>query len=333
MKKLGIALSLLLTIGFIPAYAEEAEPQVSDPAAETAVEMNDQAAVETMDNAAAEETVVQAEEKVEKKAETKAAVNFGDYKSSTLATKAWGALAAGDVESVLAYTNKCIELYGEQARKMQADLKDYVTGSNDDVFKKWALNDVATSYYIQGEAYRKAKMKDEAKEAYNKVINEYTFGQAWDTKGWFWKPSEAAKEKLAAVESGVDIDYGDYTSSTLATKAWGALNAKDYPLVIALVKKNIELYAAKAKEMQASLKEYAWESKEKTMSYWALNDVGTSLFILGEAYRASGNKEEAAKAYKQLIDEYFYAQCWDPNGWFWKPAEAAQQKLGELDNV
>ena len=176
-------------------------------------------------------------------------------------------------------------------------------------------------------------MKDEAKEAYNKVINEYTYGQAWDPKGWFWKPSEAAKEKLASVDSGVDIDYGDYTSSTMTTKAWGALNAKDYPTVIALVKKTVELYGAKAKEMQASLKEYAWESKEKTMSYWALNDVGTSLFVLGEAYRQSGNKEEAGKAYKQLIDEYFYAQCWDPNGWFWKPAEAAQQKLGELDNV
>ena len=33
MKKLGIVLSLLLTIGFIPAYADEEEPQVTDPAA------------------------------------------------------------------------------------------------------------------------------------------------------------------------------------------------------------------------------------------------------------------------------------------------------------
>ncbi len=333
MKKLGIVLSLLLSVGFIPAYADEEEPQVTDNTAVQANEVQDQA-VATEENVQAE---VKADDKAPVKAdaqaEAKVAVNFGDYKSSTLTTKAWGALAKGDVESVLAYTNKAVELYGEQARKMEAELKDYVTGSNDDVFKKWALNDVATCYYIQGEAYRKAKMKDEAKEAYNKVINEYTYGQAWDTKGWFWKPSEAAKEKLAAVESGVDIDYGDYTSSTMTTKAWGALNAKDYPTVIALVKKNMELYGAKAKEMQASLKEYAWESKEKTMSYWALNDVGTSLFILGEAYRQSGNKEEAAKAYKQLIDEYFYAQCWDTNGWFWKPAEAAQQKLGELDNV
>src|ERR1700722_17844273 len=57
-------------------------------------------------------------------------INFGDYRSSTLTTKAWGALAQSDIESVLAYTNKCISLYGAQASKMQADLKDYATGSN-----------------------------------------------------------------------------------------------------------------------------------------------------------------------------------------------------------
>ena len=97
-------------------------------------------------------------------APTKAPINFGDYRSSTLVTKAWQALAQNDIESVLAYTNKCISLYAAQAKKMQSGLKDYVTGSNDEVFKNWALNDVATSYYIQGEAYRAANMKDEAKE-------------------------------------------------------------------------------------------------------------------------------------------------------------------------
>ena len=115
----------------------------------------------------------------------KAPVNFGDYRSTTLTTKAWGALASNDIESVLAYTNKCISLYGAQASKMQASLKDYATGSNDEIFKYWALNDVATSYYIQGEAYRTANMKDEAKEAYNKLIKDYSFGQSWDPKGWF----------------------------------------------------------------------------------------------------------------------------------------------------
>ncbi len=305
MKKLGIALSLLLLNGLMPAFADEE-------------------AMPAYDTEIVEAPVLE---------ETKAAVNFGDFKSSTLVAKAWDALAKGDIESVLAYTNKCVELYAEPARKMQDSLSDYPAGKNEDIFKMWALNDVATSYYIQAEAYRKANMDDEAAEDYNKVIKEYTYGQIWDIKGWFWKPAEAAKEKLAILEGGADVDFGDYTSSQLTQKAWGALANKDLATVEALVNKSLELYGAKAKEMQDSLNEYPWESKEKTMSYWALNDVSTDLFILGEAYRAAGKKEEAAQTYKKLIDEYFYGQCWDPQGWFWKPAEAAQQKLGELDNV
>jgi len=260
-------------------------------------------------------------------------INFGDYRSSTLTTKAWGALAQNDIESVLAYTNKCISLYAAQASKMQTGLKDYATGSNDEIFKYWALNDVATSYYIQGEAYRAANMKDEAKEAYNKLIKDYTFGQAWDPKGWFWKPAAAAQEKLDMIAAGVSYDFGDYSSSQLVQKAWSALAANDLKAVEVYVNKTLELYASKAKDMQASLKEYPWESKEKTFSYWALNDVGTALFIEGEAYQNAGRKDDATKAYKRVINEFFYSQCWDPGGWFWKPSEAAQQKLGELDNV
>src|ERR1700733_3920502 len=48
----------------------------------------------------------------------KAPINFGDYRSSTLTTKAWGALAQNDIESVLAYTNKCISLYAAKASEM-----------------------------------------------------------------------------------------------------------------------------------------------------------------------------------------------------------------------
>ena len=38
-------------------------------------------------------------------------------------------------------------------------------------------------------------------------------------------------------------------------------------------------------------------------------------------------------AYQKLVDQYYYAQCWDPKGWFWKPAEAAQQALDELGEI
>ncbi len=262
-----------------------------------------------------------------------AAYNFGDFRSTTLVTKAWDALAKNDIEAVLAYTNKCITLYAAKAKTMQASLKDYVTGSNDDIFKMWALNDVATSYFIQGEVYRQANMKDESKEAFTKVVNDFSFGQCWDVKGWFWKPADAAKEKLAMMASGLNLDFGDYSSSHLVQKAWAALAANDLTAVTAYVNKTTDMYAAKAKEMQASLKDYASGSNDDIFKYWALNDVGTALFILGEANRTAGKKDEAAAAYKKVIDDYSYSQCWDPQGWFWKPAEAAQQKLGEMDSA
>lgn len=259
------------------------------------------------------------------------AYNYGDYRSVTLSTKAWDALSKNDLDAVLAYTNKNIELYGKKAKEMQESLKDYAKGTNDEIFSYWALNDIATSLFIQGEAYRKAGMLEEAKAAYQKIINDYSFGQCWDTGGWFWKPADAAKEKIAMIESGSDLDFGDYKSETLTTKAWEALNKNDLEGVLAYTNKNIELYGDKAKEMQQSLTEYPWETKEKIFSYWALNDIGTSYFIRGEAYKNAGNAAEAKKAYKTLIDDYFYAQCWDPQGWFWKPAEGAQQKLEEID--
>lgn len=261
---------------------------------------------------------------------TALAYDFGDYRSVTLATKAWDSLAKGDIEAVLAYTNKCIELYGAQAKKMQGALTDYVKGTNEEIFSNWALNDVATCLFIQGEAYRKAKMNDEAKEVYQKIIKEYTFGQCWDVGGWFWKPAEAAKEKLAAMESGSTTDFGDYKSETIAAKAWEAFKADNLNDVLTYTGKCLELYEAKAKEMQASLKEYPWESKEKIFSYWALNDVGTCLFIKGEALKKAGKTAEAKAAYQKLINEFSFAQCWDPQGWFWKPSEGAQRALDEL---
>jgi len=189
------------------------------------------------------------------------AYNFGDYRSETLVTKAWGALSQGDIEAVLAYTNKCLELYSEQARKMQKSMDGYAEGSNDKIFSYWALNDIATALFIQGEAYRQADMKDEAKEVYSIIIDDYFYGQTWDPKGWFWKPADAAKEKVEMIVSGINLDFGDYTSSYITTQAWKSLTAEDYDTTIAYTSKVIGLYESKAQTMQESMTEYAWESK------------------------------------------------------------------------
>jgi tetratricopeptide (TPR) repeat protein len=236
------------------------------------------------------------------------------------------------LDAVLAYTNKCLELYAEQARTMQAGLKEYAAGEDQKIFSFWALNDVATCLFIQGEAYRKAGQKDKAKAAYERVLKEFSYGQCYDPKNKaFWKPADAAKDKIDMMDKGLDLDFGDMTSAAIAKGAWAALAKKDLESVKAYVEKNLQLYGQRGKEMQASLKEFPWESPEKIFSYWALNDVGTSLFILGQAYRDAGNKDEAIATFKKLVNEYYFSQCWDPQGWFWKPAEAAQQQIIELE--
>ncbi len=264
----------------------------------------------------------------------KPAYNFGDHRSSTLAGKAWKALEDKDLEGVLVYSNKCIDMYKANAVKMQADLKEYPAGDDQKVFSFWALNDIATVLFIQGEAYRQAGKMEEAKAAYNRVINEFSFGQTWDVGNKaFWKPAEAAKDKLDMMAQGLSLDFGNMSSSAIVGKAWEAMAKKDMKSLEAYVKKNLDMYGAKAKEMQASLKEFPWESPEKIHSYWALNDVGTSLFILGQAYRNEGKNAEALATFKQLAADYGYSQCWDTQGWFWKPAEAAQQQIIELEAV
>jgi hypothetical protein len=124
------------------------------------------------------------------------------------------------------------------------------------------------------------------------------------------------------------LDFGDFSSATLTTKAWGALESKNYSAVTGYTGKCIDSFKAQAVQMQSTLKEPA--PKEKANEYWALNDVGTCYFILGKALDDQGDKKGAIAAYKFLVDNLSFAQCWDPKGWFWKPADAARKRLTEL---
>ena len=71
-------------------------------------------------------------------------------------------------------------------------------------------------------------------------------------------------------------------------------------------------------------------SKEKAFEPWALNDVAVSYFLLGEAYAAQKKFREARAAYQKIVDNFGYAQCWDPKGWFWKVAVAAKGRFRKL---
>ena len=151
------------------------------------------------------------------------------------------------------------------------------------------------------------------------------------------KPKEEAaptpkKEEAKPAETPAatpTLDFGDHSSSAITTKAWEASTAGKHAEVDGYVAKCIELYEAKAIEMQKSLTEAA--PKEKASEYWALNDVGTCYFIRGSSKEARGDKKGAIADYKALVEKLSFAQCYDTKGWFWKPADAAKDKLKALE--
>lgn len=250
--------------------------------------------------------------------------DFGDFSSQTLTTKAWNAFTSRDFAAVEAYTKKCISLYESKAVEQQASLTQFAP--KEKAFNYWALNDVGTCIFILGKTYLVQGKVKEAQEAFRTVVDRFAYAQAWDTKGWFWKVAEGASDQLATI--GTAYDFGDYTSETLTTKAWRALIAKDHKGVELFTKKCIELYEEEAKKQQASLTNYAEKGKE--FNYWALNDVATCYFIYGQSLADQKRFQEAKSAYQRVMDDFKYAQCWDPQGWFWKVSEGAFKKIQNI---
>jgi tetratricopeptide (TPR) repeat protein len=250
--------------------------------------------------------------------------DFGDLTSQTLAMKGWDALSRGDHQAVEAYTKKCIQLYESKAIQQNASLTEFAP--KDKAFSYWALNDVATSYFILGQSLLPQGKVKEAQTAFQTVVDQFQYAQAWDPKGWFWKVAEASIDKLMTI--GTPYDFGDYKSETLTTKAWGALANDDHRGVELYTKKCFELYEDDAKRQQAELTDFA--PKDKVFSYWALNDVATSYFIWGESLLAQQRYQEAKVAFERIIDEFSFAQAWDPKGWFWKLAVGARDRLNKI---
>jgi tetratricopeptide (TPR) repeat protein len=250
--------------------------------------------------------------------------DFGNFSSETLATKAWQALDGGDYAAVEAYATKNISLYETKAIEQQASLSDFAP--KDRAFDYWALNDVATSYFILGKAHLAQGRVKEAREAFNTIIDRFPHAQCWDSRGWFWKVAQGASDQLATI--GTSYDFGDYTSQTLTTKAWGVLETNDHKGVELYTKKCIELYEAEAVKQQASLSDFA--PKDKAFDYWALNDVATCYFILGESLMAQKRYKDAKAAFDRVVNDFSFAQCWDPKGWFWKVAVAARGRLNKI---
>ena len=111
--------------------------------------------------------------------------------SSELITKAWDAQGKREFDKAIEYTQKCIDLYKEEAGRQHTLLKDYPASA------QIPLSDVAVAYFIQAEASMRQEKLKEAKEKFQFIIDRYRYAVAWDpSRGVYWKVAGVAKESI-----------------------------------------------------------------------------------------------------------------------------------------
>lgn len=122
--------------------------------------------------------------------------------SEQFITAAWNAFNNNQFPEAIDLAQECINRWENEAINQQSALTQAPPNgkvSNDDkkaIFANWALNDVATAYFIKASSLEKLGKNAEAKDAYQKVIT-FPYARCWDPKGWFWSPAEVASENLA----------------------------------------------------------------------------------------------------------------------------------------
>jgi len=122
--------------------------------------------------------------------------------------------------------------------------------------------------------------------------------------------------------------------------AWDALNAGKYEAAITNANQCVDEFRGQATRLQEKLQNektdlptgaVSDEVKKKIFLNGLLNDVGACYFIKGKAAEKLGRIEDAKKAYTEA-KKLTLARVWDPQGWFWSPAEAAGGRLSELQS-
>ena len=119
------------------------------------------------------------------------------------------------------------------------------------------------------------------------------------------------------------------SSGELIVKSWEAHGRKDIEATFKYTRQLIDLYKDEADKQQGDLKELP-KQKPDIEAVVSLNDVATAYFIQGESYRDQDKTEEAIQAFRVVVDKYCCGQAWDPRGWFWQVARAAQESIAKL---
>jgi Domain of unknown function (DUF4034) len=121
-------------------------------------------------------------------------------------------------------------------------------------------------------------------------------------------PAEAAPDGLAE-----DLRRG-----------WELLAAGDQAATLEFAEKSLAALRADADKEASTMPGFAVAGKE--WDFPKVNAAGTLSYIRALALQRSGKRTEWLEALSGVCQAYPFCQAWDPQGWFWKPAQAAKKE-------
>jgi len=120
--------------------------------------------------------------------------------TSDYVDKAWSELGKRNFTLVYRLTSECIKNFEAEASRQSALLNGLPPKGKENVYK--VMNDVATCYFIRGEAFMREGKIEQAKDTFTEVIKKYPYALAWDPRGWFWSIKEKSEITLRKLKTG-----------------------------------------------------------------------------------------------------------------------------------
>lgn len=271
-----------------------------------------------------------------------------------------------EFEKVYAYVEDGLNRFGSEASREQSSLTEVPPTDQIDSYK--TLNNVALLFFIKGEALKKEGKIDDSIKAFQTVIDDYPYSQAFDPRGWYFKLADTAKEAIDRMK-GIDlkaencgkkmrtkvelydpgkediVDYGAYGE-------FQGVGTKDYKYVI---KDQEGLSEAVGEGIYPNTTSVRWDpafavlKKEGRLkgSHWdfvqspdleaafikwslAPEPPGVKLFYTALILEKSGLIKHAIKTYYAIVVHFPYAVGWTYWHTPWYVGQAAISKIKYL---
>jgi hypothetical protein len=134
--------------------------------------------------------------------------------SEEMMVQAWKLYDRGEKDAAWRQAKATINLWEEDAKKLEKAKEENFGGylpfdesiaSFQRIHNFWALNDVASCYFILGKIEDEAGHVSEAKDYFSTILHELPLAQMWDKRGWFWNPVQTIQTEYVEARPN---DYG-----------------------------------------------------------------------------------------------------------------------------